>query len=94
MSTLQAILVAYLAMSTVTFIAYARDKSAARAGRWRISERALHLLELLGGWPGGLLAQHTLRHKRRKSTFLVIFWLIVAIHMGFWIWAWRIFTSA
>ena len=33
------------------------------------AESRLLLLGLLGGWPGGLLAQHWLRHKTAKAAF-------------------------
>jgi uncharacterized membrane protein YsdA (DUF1294 family) len=46
----------------------------------RTRERTLHLIDLLGGWPGGLLAQDRLRHKTRKATFQLVFWATVAIH--------------
>ena len=44
---------AYALMSNLAFLAYGLDKSAAAAGRWRWSEKALHWIELLCGWPGG-----------------------------------------
>ena len=59
-----------LAVSAATFLVYAADKSAAQRGRWRVSERTLHLWSLLGGWPGAFLAQRVLRHKTRKEEFL------------------------
>jgi hypothetical protein len=31
--------------------------------------------DLLGGWPGGLLAQRTFRHKVSKSGFIGVFWI-------------------
>lgn len=67
----------YLVASLVTFAVYARDKAAARKDRWRTPERTLHLLALLGGWPGALAARHLLRHKSRKVSFRVLFWLSV-----------------
>ena len=42
-----------------------------------MSEAQLHLLELLGGWPGALLAQRRLRHKCSKRSYQIVFWLIV-----------------
>jgi uncharacterized membrane protein YsdA (DUF1294 family)/cold shock CspA family protein len=71
---------AYVLMSMVTFIAYAIDKSAAQAGRWRISESTLHILALAGGWPGAMLAQQALRHKSRKTSFRVFYWATVIIN--------------
>lgn len=70
----------YAAISITAFIAYALDKAAARDGRWRIAENTLHLLALLGGWPGALLAQQRLRHKSAKTSFLVIFWATVMLN--------------
>ncbi|MFC7420433.1 DUF1294 domain-containing protein [Iodobacter arcticus] len=63
----------YLAVSIVAFIAYALDKSAAKNNRWRTEESTLHLLAVLGGWPGALLAQRVLRHKSAKVVFLRVF---------------------
>ncbi|BAN47466.1 DUF1294 domain-containing protein [Metapseudomonas resinovorans] len=79
---LQALALAYLGMSLLCFGAYWRDKRLAVAGSRRIPEARLHLLELLGGWPGGLLAQRLIRHKNRKVAYQVKFWLIVAVHLG------------
>ncbi|UCV29214.1 DUF1294 domain-containing protein [Ferribacterium limneticum] len=72
----------YAAISITAFIAYALDKSAARDGRWRTAENTLHLLALLGGWPGALLAQYRLRHKSSKPSFLIIFWATVLLNCG------------
>lgn len=79
---LQALLLIYLAMSLLCFFVYWRDKRLAINGQQRIPEMRLHLLELLGGWPGGLLAQRLIRHKNRKLAYQVKFWLIVAAHLG------------
>ena len=65
------------AIGVATYWAYARDKRSAEQGYWRIQEANLHLLELLGGWPGAFLAQRRLRHKCSKRSYQVVFWLIV-----------------
>lgn len=72
---------AFLLMSLVTFVAYGIDKSAARSDRRRTPESTLHLLGLLGGWPGALLAQAVLRHKSRKAAFQSVFWVTVVLNL-------------
>lgn len=72
--------------SLLTFFAYAIDKSAARQHRRRIPEKTLHMLGLLGGWPGALLAQQLLRHKSRKTRFQTVFWLTVAVNCAMFWW--------
>jgi uncharacterized membrane protein YsdA (DUF1294 family) len=59
---------------------YAHDKQLARARAWRLPEAALHLFELLGGWPGAFIAQRRLRHKSAKAAFKFTFWLIVLLY--------------
>jgi len=71
----------YLGMSVMCFVAYAIDKSAARGRRWRVAESTLLLLGLIGGWPGGMLAQQVLRHKTRKPSFLGPFWVTVVLNV-------------
>lgn len=64
-----------------TYMAYAADKHFAQNNRWRIAEANLHLLELLGGWPGALVAQRILRHKTRKARYRIVFWLMVMLNI-------------
>ncbi|WP_148716548.1 DUF1294 domain-containing protein [Chitinolyticbacter meiyuanensis] len=75
-----------LAISTLTFIGYWRDKDAAERGRRRIPESTLHTGELLGGWPGAWVAQRLFRHKNRKRSYQVVFWFIVLLHLAGWGW--------
>ncbi len=74
------ILGVYILASLVTFAAYAHDKSAAKRGGWRTEENNLHLLSLIGGWPGALIAQQKLRHKSRKQSFRTVFWITVMLN--------------
>jgi uncharacterized membrane protein YsdA (DUF1294 family)/cold shock CspA family protein len=72
----------YLVASMVTFMAYALDKSAAQRGTWRTKETTLHLMALVGGWPGALLAQQLLRHKSSKTQFRHVFRATVLINVA------------
>ncbi len=76
----------YSSMSVISYIFNLADKRAAQKNRRRISEAMLHTLELLGGWPGALIAQSHLRHKTRKISYRLVTWSIIAIHLGFWYW--------
>lgn len=78
------------AMSLATFFAYGWDKSSARLGNWRTPESTLHLMGLVGGWPGGLAAQRLLRHKSSKQEFLSAFWVTAFLNVvaiGYLVWS-------
>jgi uncharacterized membrane protein YsdA (DUF1294 family) len=79
----------YLAMSVATLIVYAIDKRRARLDLWRIRERTLHLWALLGGWPGAFVAMKIVRHKGSKRSFVLLTWVIAALHAAGWgAWLW------
>lgn len=67
----------YVVFSGLSVLAYRADKAAARKGAWRTPEKTLHMIDLLGGWPGGLIAQQAFRHKTAKQSFQLVFWLSV-----------------
>jgi uncharacterized membrane protein YsdA (DUF1294 family) len=81
MDILPAVVALYGFFSVIAFFNYARDKSAARSGQRRISEKRLLIIGLAGGWPGALLAQQTLRHKTSKKSFQLQFWISVVINL-------------
>jgi uncharacterized membrane protein YsdA (DUF1294 family) len=76
----------YLLASIITFAVYALDKRAAQNERWRTRESSLHLLGLLGGWPGGLIAQRVLHHKSKKRSFQVGFFAAAIINSLALVW--------
>ena len=82
---MRSVIAYYVLMSTLAFALYGVDKRRAARGAWRISEATLHTIELLGGWPGSLLGQRMFRHKWRKTSYVVVFWTIVAAHGLGWI---------
>lgn len=80
-----------LTVSAVAFALAGWDKSRARKGKGRVSERALLGAALLGGSPGLLLAMLFFRHKTRKLAFLAPFVVIVALQLAL---AWWLLTRA
>lgn len=68
----------YIEASLFTYWLYQADKNAAIARQsTRLPEQSLQLFSLIGGWPGALLAQKKLAHKRSKFLFQREFWLVV-----------------
>jgi len=70
----------YITLSVWLFAVYGLDKRAALLGEWRASEASLHVMALLGGWPGALVAQRVFHHKTRKQPFHTIFRATVALN--------------
>lgn len=77
------LLAVYLGMSMLSYLMYWRDKSAAQEGRScsRTPENHLHFADLLGGWPGALIAQQQFRHKTVKQSFQFVFWVTVVLNL-------------
>lgn len=69
--------------SALSHIAYRQDKAKATTGQRhrRTFEDSLHVSDLLGGWPGGLVAQQQFRHKTVKSSFQIVFWTTVVANL-------------
>ncbi len=61
---------------------YLVDKYKAKNGYWRIKETTLHILALLGGWPAAAIAQQWLKHKNRKRTFQIRYWLTIVANIA------------
>lgn len=75
----------YVTLSILTMILYGLDKANAAMRKWRVPEIYFYILELMGGWPGALMAQNRLRHKTRQTAYLVILRCIIALHLTGWI---------
>jgi uncharacterized membrane protein YsdA (DUF1294 family) len=71
----------FLALSLLTFLLFGFDKNAARQNQWRIPEKVLLGLSILGGAAGGLLGMLTFRHKTRKNYFWVILIAAACVHL-------------
>jgi uncharacterized membrane protein YsdA (DUF1294 family) len=79
-------------LSVVSIAFYAVDKRRAvrnrdGARKRRVPERTLHLIDLAGGWPGGLLARRLFSHKTNSQTKARFVWTtraIIVIHLLAW----------
>lgn len=58
------------AVNLVTFTVYGADKAKARRGAWRVPEKTLFLLPLLGGSLGALLGMWAFHHKTKHWYFV------------------------
>lgn len=78
-----------LLVNLAAFFVFGVDKWKAGRGSWRVPERTLALLGLLGGWPGALLAMRLFRHKTRKKSFQVKLAAGVLGNLALWFAAWH-----
>lgn len=75
-------LLIYLAiMNIAALLIMGIDKSRARNQGWRIPEKTLFLLSLLGGSLGSLAGMYLFRHKTRHWYFVIGMPLILVAHI-------------
>ena len=70
---LKNVIIYVIIINIITFLAMLIDKKKAQKGKWRISEKALFTLVLLGGGIGGIAGMYTFRHKTQKLRFVIGF---------------------
>ena len=76
-------------MSLAAFAAFGLDKYKAKAGKWRIPERTLFLLALLGGGIGAFLGMKVFHHKTMHKQFVIgipAIMLVQLVLTGWLIW--------
>lgn len=73
--------VLYATMGLASALLYHFDKLYALTGKWRVSERNLHLVDACFGIIGGLVAQELYRHKTLKSRFVSMTWGLALVHV-------------
>ena len=70
----------------MTFTVYGVDKAKARRGAWRVPEKTLFLLPLLGGSVGALLGMLVFRHKTKHWYFVWGLPLILLAQIALAVW--------
>ncbi len=70
----------------MTFTVYGVDKAKARRGAWRVPEKTLFLLPLLGGSVGALLGMLVFRHKTKHWYFVWGIPLILLAQIALAVW--------
>lgn len=86
------IVIAYLVcINLITFFVFYADKERAILDRYRVPEFNLLTLSFIGGLIGSFFAIYALKHKNRKVSFLLKFYVIVFIELIIAIELYRIF---
>ena len=70
-----------LVVYVITFLMMGFDKHEAKKGNWRVSEKTLFTLVVLGGSIGGILGMFTFRHKTKKWYFRFGFPIILILQI-------------
>lgn len=74
LSNLPSILLSYfLGLNLFLFVLMGMDKRAARRNKWRIPERRLLTLGLIGGGIGGILGMLVFHHKTHRIYFTICY---------------------
>ena len=78
-----------LIVNVAAFAVYGADKLRARQGRWRVPEKTLFLLAIIGGSVGALLGMRVFHHKTLHRSFRigvpVILMLQILVPVGLWV---------
>ena len=72
----------YLILVNLTgFIQMLADKQRAKKGAWRIPEKMLFLVAIIGGSIGSILGMYTFRHKTKHMSFVIGMPLILILQI-------------
>jgi len=75
LSVNETVLLFAIPLTSINFLLFGYDKFQAKRNGWRIPERVLLGLTILGGGVGGLAGMLVFRHKTRKN----VFWLAAIV---------------
>ena len=70
------------AMTLIAFVAMGWDKLCAKKGKWRVPEKTLFLLAILGGSIGSIAGMYAFRHKTQHWYFKIGFPIILVLQIA------------
>ncbi len=83
------VLIGYLVLvNVIAFTTFGADKVKARKQKWRVPEKTLFLLALLGGGLGAFLGMRVFHHKTKHWYFQVFIPLILVVQLAALVAAW------
>jgi uncharacterized membrane protein YsdA (DUF1294 family) len=71
----------YILINLVLYITMVIDKKRAIKDGWRIPEKNMFIMAVMGGGLGGLVAMVFKRHKNRHLDFIMVFTMTSILHM-------------
>lgn len=71
--TIKNIIIYLIIINVIGFLAMLIDKKKAQKGAWRIPEKTLFIITLLGGGIGTIAGMYIFRHKTKKLKFTIGF---------------------
>ena len=87
MNTIQKIAIAYVIIANIVGLSVMGiDKRRAICHKWRIPEKTLFLVSILGGSIGTWAGMYLFRHKTKHWYFVFGMPLILFIQVGLWYW--------
>ena len=71
----------YVLINIVLYVTMVIDKKRAIKDGWRIPEKNMFIMAVMGGGLGGLAAMVFKRHKNRHMDFILVFTMTAILHM-------------
>ena len=78
---MEPLLVYLLLINALGFLLMLIDKEKAKKNRWRIPEKTLLLIALLGGSLGSIMGMRLFRHKTQKPIFSMGLPILFSLHV-------------
>lgn len=79
---MQFLLVYFIAVSAASIFFTVYDKRAAVCGKWRISEKMLFFIAMLGGSVSMYLTMKAVRHKTRHKKFMIGLPIVIILQIA------------